>query len=581
VRWSNAFIPTLRDDPADAEAASHKLLVRAGFIRQLATGVYVLLPLAQRVCRKVTTIVREEMDRIGAQEFRMSALHPKELWEQSGRWQTMGQEMFRLIDRKNAELCLGMTHEEVFAHVGLELKSYRQLPQLWYQIQTKFRDEARPKSGILRVREFRMKDSYSFDLNKEGLDFSFDQHHSAYRQIFKRCGLDPIAVEASSGAMGGGESIEFMVRSEAGEDLIASCPACGYAANLEKAVSEFEVVANAPSLPAPERFATPGVETIEEVAAFEGGAPATGQIKSLVYIFDGRPVLILLRGDHTLSEQKLVDGVEVKELRLACAEEIREWLGALPGSLGPLRSTLKPGEGQDKLTIIADPALKERSGMVCGANDDGYHYRGVDVGRDIDVDYWLDMREVGEGERCVICHGLLHLCKTIEIGHIFKLGKRYSESMGLSVLDQNGKAQSLLMGSYGIGIERLMASIVESFHDEKGISWPMSVAPYEVVVCVLKPKDVEVLEAGERIYDALRAAKIDVILDDRPENPGVKFKDAELVGIPYQIVVGPRSLKEGAVEVVRRRTGEKRELAVEHVAEEVAEEVAAERKRVS
>jgi len=579
LRWSQAFIPTLRDDPADAEAQSHKLLVRGGYIRQLATGMYVLLPLAHRTCQKIIHIIRQEMEMIGGQEFMMPALHPKDVWEKSGRWETMGSEMFRLRDRKDADLCLGMTHEEIFTHVGVELKSYKQLPQIWFQIQTKFRDEARPKSGILRVREFRMKDAYSFDLDQAGLDHAFDQHHAAYRQIFKRCGLDPIAVEASSGAMGGGDSIEFMVGSDAGEDLIATCGKCGYAANLEKATSELAPVENNEALAASEKFATPGVGTIEEVAAFEGGAPAEHQIKTLVYIFDSRLVLILMRGDHALSEQKLLDGVEVSELRPALEEEIQEVLGAKPGSLGPLSLQLPSEVDGKKILILADPALDGRVGMVCGANEDGYHYRGVDVARDVAVDHWLDMREVQAGEGCPYCQTALGVCKTIEIGHIFKLGTRYSESMGLNVLNKNGKAQPAIMGSYGIGVERLMASVVETSNDDKGICWPVAVAPYEVVVCVLKAKDVDVLETGERIYDALVAAGIDVILDDRLDNPGVKFKDADLIGIPYQIVVGPRSLKEGKVEIVRRRDGDKREVAIEHAAEEVAEEVVSERKR--
>ncbi len=579
MRWSQAFVPTLRDDPADAEAWSHKLLVRGGFIRQLATGIYVLLPLAHRTCQKIIHTIRQEMELIGGQEFMMPALHPKEIWEKSGRWETMGSEMFRLRDRKEADLCLGMTHEEIFTHIGGELKSYKQLPQIWFQIQTKFRDEARPKSGILRVREFRMKDAYSFDLDQAGLDHAFDQHHKAYRQIFKRCGLDPMAVEASSGAMGGGDSIEFMVPSDAGEDLVASCGKCGYAANLEKATSELTPVENRDALDTPEKFATPGVGTIEEVAAFKGGAPAGHQIKTLVYVFDGRLVLILMRGDHGLSEQKLLDSVEVGELHPASEEEMQEVLGATPGSLGPLTSQLPAEVDGKKMLILADPALEGRVGMVCGANEDGYHYRGVDIARDVAVDHWLDMREVQSGEGCPYCATPLAVCKTIEIGHIFKLGTRYSKSMGMDVLDQNGKAQNVIMGSYGIGVERLMASVVETSHDEKGIIWPVAIAPYEVVICVLKAKDVEVLEAGERIYDALVAAGIDVILDDRLDNPGVKFKDAELIGIPYQIVVGPRSLKEGQVEIVRRRDGDKREVAIEHAAEEVGEEVVSERKR--
>ena len=389
LRWSRAFIPPLRDDPADAEAVSHKLLVRAGLMRQLAAGVYSLLPLGWRVARKVEGIVREEMEKIGAQEFRLPALHPAELWQRSGRWQVMGEEMFRLKDRRGSEMCLGMTHEEVFASLAVEVRSYRALPQIWYQLQTKFRDEPRPKSGLLRVREFVMKDSYSLDLDREGLDHAFQLHFDAYRRIFERCGLAPLAVEASSGAMGGSESIEFMVPSDAGEDWVASCSACGYAANVEKATSQLEEVADEGAAAAPERFATPGVRTIEELAAFSGGAPANRQVKTLVYVLDGETVLVLLRGDHALSEQKLADGAGAVAVRPASPEEIRAALGASAGSLGAV--------GVAKLRVLADRALAGRSGLLTGANEDGFHLRGVDVARDIAVSAWLDLRAVAAG----------------------------------------------------------------------------------------------------------------------------------------------------------------------------------------
>lgn len=570
MRWSNAFIPTLRDDPADAEAVSHKLLVRAGLVRQLSAGIYSLLPLGWRVCRKIERIVREEMDKIGAQEFRLPALHPAELWQRSGRWQVMGDEMFRLTDRRGAELCLGMTHEEVFASLAVEVRSYRALPQIWFQVQTKFRDEPRPKSGLLRVREFVMKDSYSLDLDRAGLDRSFQLHFDAYRRIFERCGLQPLAVEASSGAMGGSESIEFMVPSDAGEDWVASCGACGYAANVEKATSQLAEIADEGAAAAVEKFATPGVRTIEDLVSFPGGAPAERQIKTLVYVADGETVLVLLRGDHALSEQKLADGAGATAVRAARDEEIRAALGASAGSLGAV--------GVRGLRVLADLALQGRRGMTTGANEDGFHLRGVDPARDVEVTGWLDLRAVAAGEACPSCAGPLAVAKTIEVGHIFKLGTRYSEALGATVLDEQGRSAPIVMGSYGIGVGRVAAAIVERCHDAAGIVWPLDVAPFEVVVTVLNPKEVETAEVGARLYETLRGAGVDVLLDDRDERPGVKFKDADLVGIPYRIVVGARGLEKKVVELKRRRDGSSRELPVDRAAETVAETVFEERR---
>jgi prolyl-tRNA synthetase len=570
MRWSESFIPTLRDDPADAEAVSHRLLVRAGLIRQLMAGAYSMLPLGWRVCLKIERILREEMERIGAQEFRLPALQPAELWQRSGRWETMGEEMFRLKDRRGGDLCLGMTHEEVFALLAAEVRTYKALPQIWYQLQTKFRDEPRPKSGLLRVREFVMKDSYSLDVDREGLDRSFQKHFEAYRRIYERCGLDPLAVEASSGSMGGSESVEFMVPSEAGEDWIAHCRACGYAANVQKATSRLPAVQDPPSSGPPEVFPTPGIRTIEDLVAFEGGAPAERQIKTLVYLVDGAVTLVLMRGDHPLSEQKLADGLGARELRPAGAEEIRQALGAGAGSLGAV--------GVSGLRVAADLTLRGRRAMTTGANRDDHHLRSVDVERDIRVDTWLDLREVRAGEACPLCQALLEVAKTIEVGHIFKLGSRYAEALGATVVDESGASLPIVMGSYGIGVGRVMASIVERSHDEAGIIWPVSVAPFEVVVTVLNPKDVDTAEAGERIYEALRAEGIDTLLDARDERPGVKFKDAELVGIPYRITVGPRGLKNKKVEFTRRRDGQAREVPVDRAAEVAAEAVCEERR---
>ena len=569
MRWREAFIPTLREDPADAEAVSHRLLVRAGYVRQLMSGAYSLLPLGFRVVDKVTRIVREEMERIGAQEFRLPALHPAEIWQRSGRWETMGDEMFRLVDRKGADIGLGMTHEEIFATIATELRSYKQLPQTWYQIQTKFRDEPRPKSGVLRVREFTMKDSYSLDLDTDGLDVSFQKHFEAYRRIFSRCGVDPLAVEASSGAMGGSESIEFMVRSDAGEDLVASCEACGYAANVEKATSTLQAVEDAAAPDAPEKFATPGVKSIEDLVGFEGGASAERQIKTLVYVADDEVVLVLLRGDHPLSEQKLLDGTGAGDARPATDEEIRGALGAGAGSLGAV--------GVEGRRILADLALQGRTNMTTGANEDGFHVRGVDLARDIDVAEWLDLREVQAGEACPMCDASLRIDKTIEVGHIFKLGTKYSELLGAKVLDEKSASCPIVMGSYGIGVERAMASVVEACHDDNGIVWPLNVAPYEVVISVLKPKDVDTLEAAEGLYEALQGAGVEVLLDDRDERPGVKFKDADLIGIPYRVTVGPKGLADGKVEITRRKTGKGRDVDLQRAAEAITENVLEER----
>jgi prolyl-tRNA synthetase len=570
VHWSKAFIPTLRDAPADAEAVSHKLLVRAGFVRQLASGLYSLLPLGQRTCRKIAGIVREEMEKIGAQEFLLPALLPSEVWQESGRWDAIGEEMFRLRDRGGADLCLGMTHEEVFTWLARELRSYKELPQIWYQVQLKFRDEPRPKSGLLRVREFAMKDSYSFDLERPGLDFAFQQHFDAYRRVFERCGLEPLAVEASSGMMGGAESVEFMVPSDAGEDWVASCGACGYAANVEKATSEIAPVEDAPGPGAPERFATPGVRTIEQLAAFDGGVPAERQVKTLVYVLDGAPTLVLLRGDHALNEQKLADATGARQLRAATAEEVRGALGASPGSLGAV--------GVRGLPVLADLALRGRRNLVTGANDDDFHLRGVDLERDVVATGWHDLRQVSAGEPCPACGAALRVQKTIEVGHIFKLGTRYSEALGATVLDGDGKAVPLVMGSYGIGIGRTMAAVVETSHDENGIVWPVPIAPFEVAISVLNPNDPRTSEVGARLYEALRGAGIDVVLDDRDERPGVKFKDAELVGIPYRLTVGPKGLEQGKVELVRRRGGARREVDVTKAADVTIESVLEERR---
>jgi len=556
MRWSRYFIPTLREDPADAEVISHKLLLRAGVMRQLSAGIYSFLPLGERIAQKVMQILREEMNAIGGQEFYLPALHPAEIWQESGRWDAIGDEMFRLKDRKGTDMCLGMTHEEVFTTIARsELRSYKQLPQVWYQIQNKFRDEARPKSGLIRVRTFIMKDAYSFDVDRAGLDKSFSDQREAYKKIFTRCGLQFLIVEASSGAMGGTESNEFMARTPAGEDLIVSCPSCGYAANLEKATSRLAEVTDEAGPTAPEEFPTPGVRTIEDLVSFPGGAEASRQIKSLVFIatIDGepRPVLVLLRGDHQLHETKLADSLRAIAVRPAHPEEISDLLGASAGSLGGVGAKNKSG---GKLRIVADSALKNRRNMTTGANKDDHHLRGVDISRDIPVDDWFELRTVESGEGCPRCDtGVLEVFKGMEIGHIFKLGTKYSDSMGAYVLTQDGKQVPIVMGSYGIGVGRIISAAVEQQHDDDGIIWPRSLAPFDVVVTITNMKQDDVRQAGEKLYEELQQAHLEVLLDDRDERAGVKFKDADLIGIPYRITIG-KKVADGLVELFDRRT---------------------------
>jgi prolyl-tRNA synthetase len=569
MRWSQMHIPTLRDDPADAGAPSHRLLLRAGYIRQLMAGHYSLLPLGQRVRLKVIGIIREEMNRIGAQEILMPVMHPAELWQRSGRLELMGEEMFRLKDRRGAELVLGMTHEEVVSTLALELESYRELPQMWYQFQTKLRDEPRPKAGLMRTREFTMKDSYSFDLGPAELDVSFRLHRDAYARSFERLGIPAIPVAASSGAMGGSDSTEFVCPSPSGEDLIVLCPECGYAANIEKAASLFSAVDDAADhtvlLPAPERFPTPGVRTIEDLAVGYD-APADRQIKTLVYILDGTLTLVLMRGDHALAEQKLIDATGAKNVRPAQPEEIRDALGALPGSLGAVGVTDHP--------VIADEALRGRRGMTTGANVDDTHLRGVDVERDIRVGRWADLREVTAGEPCLNCGHGLEVERGIEVGHIFKLGYKYADALEIRVSGPDGKPVRPIMGCYGIGVERAMAAIIEVHNDEKGIIWPAAVAPFEAVVVIAQQDDPAVAGAGEQVYQALLDAGVEVIADDRPVRAGVKFSDAELVGIPFRVTVGKRGLESGTAELTDRATGSTVHIPLEDLAKHVREAVA-------
>ncbi|MGC9158428.1 MAG: proline--tRNA ligase [Terracidiphilus sp.] len=590
-RWSKLFIPTLREAPADAEVASHRFLVRAGYIRQLGAGLYNYLFLGQRSIQKIIAIVRQEMDTIG-QEFLLAALHPREVWEQSGRWTVMGDNMFRLQDRKGADLCLGMTHEEIVTSIARsELRSYKQLPQVWYQIQTKFRDEPRPKSGLLRVRQFTMKDSYSFDIDKAGLDRSFDLHDAVYRRIFTRCGLKFVAVEADSGSMGGSQSQEFMVYTDAGEDLIASCPVCGYAANMEKANSRLEAVAELEPTGdgTPELIHTPGMGAIADISAFLKMSPAS-DIKCVAYMArrggasaDGSswlPVAAFLRGDHQVNETKLLGLLGASELRPMLGEELEAYFRGPAGYLGPVglkpKAVLQSGgspasfSGEGDLVVVVDKALEGRRNMVCGANRLDYHYRNVTPGVDFTWTLSAEIRSVNEGEGCPKdgCAGKLVVGKAVEVGHIFKLGYKYSESMGARVLDSNGREVTPIMGSYGIGIERILTAAIEQSHDANGFWLPASIAPFTVVVTVTNMADPQLAATGEALARELEAAGLDVLLDDRDERAGVKFKDADLVGIPYRVNVGKKAAS-GWVELVTRATASSLDTALQDVGKQL------------
>ena len=596
-RWSQLFIPTLREAPADAEVASHKLLLRAGYIRQLGAGIYSYLPLGQRTLNKIIAIVRDEMDKIG-QEFLLPALNPRELWQESGRDAVMGENMFRLKDRKGAELVLAMTHEEVITSIARnELRSYKQLPQIWYQIQNKFRDEPRPKGGLLRVRQFTMKDSYSFDIDTASLDESYNKHDRAYRAIFTRCGLEFVAVEADSGAMGGSGSQEFMVYTEAGEDLIASS-ASGYAANLEKATSKLAFVEDlVATSDKPELVHTPGQRTIDEVGAFLK-VQQPHQMKTMAYIVEHpdtdakqiktvgktRPVVAFIRGDHQLNETKL-SAIALGTVRPMTPEEIVEVFKAPAGYLGPIGLEAAPHPRKPGVLVVLDAALEGRTNLIAGANKEEYHLRNVTPGRDFKPTLIADVRNINEGELDPIGGEPLRLGKAVEIGHIFKLGIKYTESMGSRVLNADGKEVTPIMGCYGIGIERILTAAIESsaakfkaqFPDvEKSgdqYALPTSIAPYEVVVTITNVKETELLTAGEKIAADLTVAGLDVLLDDRDERAGVKFKDAELIGVPYRINIG-KKLAEGKVELVDRLTGSTTDITLNEVAQHLKSLVA-------
>jgi prolyl-tRNA synthetase len=549
MRWTQTLIPTLKETPAEAEIVSHKLLLRAGLIRKLTGGLYTFLPPGLRALRKVERIVREEMDRAGALEVLMPALQPPEIWRQSGRYETARDVLFKVNDRARKEWVLGPTHEEVITTlVAGEINSYRQLPKNFYQIQTKFRDEIRPRFGLMRAKEFIMKDAYSFDATDEGAQASYRAMYEAYTRIFQRCGLKAFAVEADTGVMGGKFSHEFMVPAETGENEVVFCDGCGYSANVEKAISRPTRTAPMPETPAAiEKFPTPGVVTIEALTRPPFGVAAERQIKTLVYLIDNKPALILLRGDDQLNEAKLTGALKTNAFRPAEPREIFDFLGAHPGSLGAVGVTHAP--------VYADNALREAVDMTTGANEDGFHLRHVAMDRDIKVGEWADLRTVRAGEACHSCGQPLKVRRAIEVGHVFKLGTKYSQALNALFLDESGHQQPAVMGCYGIGVTRTLQAVIEQSHDENGIIWPISIAPYAVCVTPLNiAPESEVMKLAERLYQQLIAAGVDTILDDRNERPGVKFKDSELVGFPIRVGIGEKSLARGEVELKPRNS---------------------------
>ncbi len=552
MKWSQTLIPTLREAPADAEILSHKLLLRAGLVRKLAGGVYTFLPLGLRALRKVEQIVREEMDRAGALELLMPALQPPEIWQQSGRYETARNVLFKVKDSAGREWVLSPTAEEVITLLAAaEINSYRQLPKNFYQISVKFRDEIRPRFGLMRAREFIMKDAYSFDVSDEAAQATYQKMYEAYSRIFTRCGLKTFPVEADTGVIGGKFSHEFMVPAETGEDEVVYCEGCGYAANIEKATSGVpESKVQSPKSKV-EKFATPGVTTIEALAKAPYNVPAECQIKTLVYIVESKPALILLRGDDQLNEAKLAGALGTPTFRSATPEEISNAMGAHPGSLGAVTSTLKKSD----IPIYADEHLRGANGMTTGANEDGFHLRNVSIERDIKVTQWFDLRVVQTGEPCAKCPDKsgLKIRRAIEVGHVFKLGTKYSEKLGATFLDESGARKPAVMGCYGIGVTRTLQAVVEQCNDKDGIIWPASVAPYTVCITPLNvAPDSQAMKLAEKIHDELTTRGVDVILDDRDERPGVKFKDSELVGFPIRIGIGEKSLAKGEVEIKPR-----------------------------
>jgi len=556
MRQSTMFLPTLRETPSESEAISHQLMLRAGFIRQLAAGIYTYLPLGRRVLRKAEQIVRDEMDRAGAQELLMPAMQPAELWRESGRYSVYGPELIRMHDRHDREFALGPTHEEVVTTlVRNDINSYRKLPAILYQIQTKFRDERRPRFGLLRGREFLMKDAYSFDTDWDGLDKSYWQMYEAYNRIFNRCGLNFRAVEADAGAIGGeGSTHEFMALADIGEDTIATCTRCDYAANLEKAeYGSINALLQETTNRKPEKFYTPAIRTIDQLVQSLQITPQE-LIKTLIYVADGKPVAVLVRGDHEVNEIKVKNYLGVETVEIADAETAEKVTGAPVGFAGPIGLTVP---------VLVDRAVADMGSGIVGANEKDHHIGYVSPKRDFPLEHVGDFRNVVLNDPCPHCQeGTLQFFQGIEVGHVFKLGTKYSEKLGATFLDASGKEQTMIMGCYGIGVSRLMSAIVEQNHDEQGVVWPLAVAPFHVHLIPVSIKDEEQMKVTEALYKRLRNSGIEVLIDDRDERPGVKFKDSDLIGIPFRIVIGKRA-GEGFVELVERSTGDKRETNLE------------------
>jgi prolyl-tRNA synthetase len=579
MRWTQTFIPTLKETPADAEIASHQLLLRAGLVRKLTGGLYTFLPLGVRVLRKIEQIIREEMDRAGALEVAMPCLQPPDLWQQSGRYVTAAEVLYHVFDRAKKEWVLSPTAEEVITHLAAnELGSYRQLPKNFYQIGVKFRDEIRPRFGLMRAKEFLMKDAYSFDVSDEAARASYERMYCAYARIFARCGLRTFAVEADTGVIGGSLSHEFMVPADTGENEVVYCEGGTYAANLEKATSRGPLTPTpaASTGPAPEKFPTPGVLTIEALAAPPYEVPAHHQIKTLVYLLDSQPVLVLLRGDDQLNEAKLLARTGAARARPATPEECLATLGAHPGSLGAVRTTLR-----QPVRVLADLALRGAAGMTTGANEDGFHLRHVDVARDVAVDDWADLRTVRAGELDVATGQPLKIRRAIEVGHVFKLGTKYSEKLNALFLDEAGQRHPAVMGCYGIGVTRTLQAIIEQQHDQDGILWPLSTAPYAVCLTPLNvAPDSPTRRLAETLYAELTARGVEVLLDDRDERPGVKFKDADLIGIPLRVNLGEKALARGEVEL-KPRAGSLYAVKIEAARDAILDWLAAEHARLA
>ena len=557
MRQSNLFVPTLREVPSEAEIVSHQLMLRAGFIRQLVSGVYSYLPLGHRVLRKVTNIVREEMERAGAQEISMPAIQPAELWQETGRWEAYGPELMRLKDRHDRSFVLGPTHEEVVTSIARDgINSYKKLPVNLFQIQTKYRDEVRPRFGVVRAREFVMKDAYSFDIDREGLDKSYQTMYDAYMQIFTRCGLNFRAVEADAGAIGGKGTHEFMALSEIGEDTIAYCDSCHYAANLEQAVVQYKGQASSEAPLTTEKVHTPNVKSIEQLVDFLQ-ITSDKLIKSLMFKLDDQFVLALVRGDHELNDVKLKNMFDTNTIRFATEQEIMDVIGAPVGFIGPVGV-------EEKVTVVADHAIKDMVNAVVGAGEKDYHLLNVTPGHEFKVSEYSDLRNIQEGDACPQCGGEIHFARGIEVGHVFKLGTRYSEKMRATFLDEQGKEKPMIMGCYGIGISRTIAAVIEQSHDEHGIIWPLSIAPYDVHVIPVNVKNDEQRQLAEEIYASLQEAGLEVLIDDRAERAGVKFKDADLIGIPLRVVVGAKA-GEKLVECKVRKTSETVEISADQV----------------